>query len=106
MVFGACVLANTFFYWSAAAWLDLFGPPPGLIAPLADRWLIMPLALLVWVSQFASYAALERIESLAPLTTAARVALVSLFSTALYAPLVLWCRRDAYSLRAKHGFHA
>ena len=90
-----CVLcaANAFFQWSIPAWFTLFGEAPdGLVSPAVDKWLITPLAMAICFLQYPSYAVLFRSSTGGSATS---VILASLFSMAMYAPLVLWLKRRA-----------
>ena len=91
-----CVLcaANAFVQWSVPAWFTLFGEAPdGLVSPAVDKWLITPLAMAIMVLQYPSYAVLSRSSTGGSATSV--ILMTSLFSMAMYAPLVLWLKRRA-----------
>jgi hypothetical protein len=100
LLFGVFVAANAFFLWSADAWFHFLGPPPGLVNPIVDKWIIMPLALLAWGPQFLSYGLFDYIEKLRHFDAAGSVVIVSLLSTVTYTPAILWAQARRRKRRA------
>jgi hypothetical protein len=84
-VYAVFALANMFFIWSALAWWPSARTP-------GQRALFV-LALLVWIPQFISYAILDVLEAFRPYTAVESHLTLTLLSTAIYAPLVLWYRQ-------------
>ena len=99
-LFGVFAAANAFFVWSTDAWFEFLGPPPGLVNPLIDKWVIMPLALIAWVPQFVSYRVFDYIERLRHFEAIGSIVIVSLLSSVMYTPVVLWVRRRKRMARA------
>jgi len=94
-LFGVLCAANSFFEWSFPAWFSLWGSPPGLLTPAVDKWIVTPLAIVVYLLQYPSYALLYGAPWLASVRPPLSVILASLFSMAFYLPLTLWIRQRA-----------
>lgn len=111
ILFAYFVGANAFFFWSTQAWLDLFGPAPGLVNPIVDRWIIMPLAILAWLPQLPSYGLFDYLEKLRSFGLVDSLLTVSTMSTVLYTPVVRWllerrkARRKALDSQPRSEFN-
>jgi hypothetical protein len=84
-VYVVFALANLFLIWSFPAWW----PSPHTPGQRA----LFVLALLTWIPQAISYAAFDVLEAIRPFTLLESHVTLTLLSTAIYAPLVLWYRQ-------------
>jgi hypothetical protein len=95
VLFVVLCAANAFFEWSFPAWFSLWGSPSGLLTPLVDKWVIAPLATVVFLLQYPSYAVLYGAPWLSNVKPLLSVLLASVFSMVVYLPLTLWIRQHA-----------
>jgi hypothetical protein len=94
-LFAVLCAANSFFEWSFPAWFSLWGSPSGLLTPMVDKWVITPLAMVVYVLQYPSYAVLYGAPWLSNVKPPLSVILASVLSMVVYLPLTLWIRQHA-----------
>ena len=102
IVFLGFCLANAFFWWSFPAWFTLFGGAPnGLISPRIDKWIIEPLAVVVYTMQYPSYLVAQQSPWWDSGPTPPLVITTSMISAAIYAPLILGLARVVRGRKTK-----
>jgi len=88
-IFLVCCAANGFFCWSVPAWFGLFGPPDGLVSPGVDKWLVGPLACVIYVLQYPSYWVTGQTRWWNQWSTGPFVILTSILSATLYTGIIV-----------------